>query len=493
MYNEEKRNSYEKFMNAETRVKGIEADCRKALEKAITAAATAQHASSEAASALSIARSAKQLGTAALGVGARQDTRVKDISTELEGLYKFIEEFCTAQHATRSASPGKTTELDASDYKQELQALKRDVYERIGQMEQAARGVGRVQLGNVVFDGTLKSYEDQIRKWGLTKVVIYEWLLDPVSAQCLPHGLTRYTEDHTTQAILTLKTEKSQQALAVAASYESTIPEIYNPKNTADKSTTTASKFTGIKTFDKWDAGDEENGLKILIECSVEEHLEHLPVQIENLFGSEFPEFALWLNTLHTKAFEVVLEFCKVLSELFKHLLVQSYGTSNTYNKAQEQECWDFALVFAGVYYSQMHSVRTCAKNIEAHISDPIRCNALALKAACEACQIHQEFKTANFREHSKIFPMFQTHFIKKCVRKTDLVALKSDYKELRADVDDVMEDQGTMKQAHNALAATVGRSCNVPVGDKAELKETAKERRRRKRKKEVNDKGEAD
>jgi hypothetical protein len=85
-----------------------------------------------------------------------------------------------------------------------LQALKWDVYERIGQKEQAACGVGRVQLCNVVFNGTLKSYEDQIPKWGLTKVVVYEWLLDPVNAQCLPRSLTQFTEDHTTQAILTL-------------------------------------------------------------------------------------------------------------------------------------------------------------------------------------------------------------------------------------------------------------------------------------------------
>jgi hypothetical protein len=83
MYNEEKRNIFKKFMNAETRVKAIEADCRKALEKAIAAAATAQHASSEAASALSIARSAEQLSTTALGMGTGQDTRIKDISTEL--------------------------------------------------------------------------------------------------------------------------------------------------------------------------------------------------------------------------------------------------------------------------------------------------------------------------------------------------------------------------------------------------------------------------
>jgi hypothetical protein len=83
MYNEEKRNTFGKFMNAETRVKAIEADCRKALEKAIAAAATAQHASSKAASALSIARSAEQFSTTALGMGTRQDTRIKDISTEL--------------------------------------------------------------------------------------------------------------------------------------------------------------------------------------------------------------------------------------------------------------------------------------------------------------------------------------------------------------------------------------------------------------------------
>jgi hypothetical protein len=70
-------------MNAETRVKAIEADCRKTLEKAIAAAATAQHASSKAASALSIARSAEQFSTTALGMGTRQDTRIKDISTEL--------------------------------------------------------------------------------------------------------------------------------------------------------------------------------------------------------------------------------------------------------------------------------------------------------------------------------------------------------------------------------------------------------------------------
>jgi hypothetical protein len=47
-------------------------------------------------------------------------------------------------------------------------------------------------------------FSTELKNHMLTKVVVYEWLLDPVNAQCLPHGLTEFTDDHTTQAILTL-------------------------------------------------------------------------------------------------------------------------------------------------------------------------------------------------------------------------------------------------------------------------------------------------
>jgi hypothetical protein len=89
--------------------------------------------------------------------------------------------------------------------------------------------------------------------------------------------------------------------------------------------------------------------------------------------------------------------------------------TSLTPNQLCIKECWEFCLVTLQVWCQETAEARTVAHQINTY-KDPLQANALALQAAVGELQVHHTFKTFCFQEHPRIFPKFQTQFIKRCV-----------------------------------------------------------------------------
>jgi hypothetical protein len=88
----------------------------------------------------------------------------------------------------------------------------------------------------------------------------------------------------------------------------------------------------------------------------------------------------------------------------------------------------------------------------------------LALQAAVGELQVHHVFKTFRFREHSRIFPKFQTQFIKRCVRKTEVDLLEATLTKYRGIVDKLVIAQGELKTEVGRLGTKVGR-CKIDEG----------------------------
>jgi hypothetical protein len=175
-----------------------------------------------------------------------------------------------------------------------------------------------------------------------------------------------------------MKTSHDPTRLTAIASYETQVPELFGGAKASRMDMSSQAHFSAIKTFDLWDCGDGETGVKNYIELSLQDYLPQQATEANTLFGASHPEFLSFIDLLRQKASTAVQEIINECSELYKNLLVKACGVSTTYSAAQKADAWGQVLIFLQVYYHEMAKARAGARNLNSY-SDPLIANSLAM------------------------------------------------------------------------------------------------------------------
>ena len=316
-----------------------------------------------------------------------------------------------------------------------------------------------MKIGSYTFDG-VKSCADVLSKMNVNVDVI-EYLMDPfhILAAILYQARTR--EDVNTSAILSMKAQQSPGRLTAMASYETIQPEIFSGCRTSRTDVTSTANFCSIKTYDLWDSGDGETGVKNFID-------QMLPAQVEQVFGDTNPEFCELAVLICQRSATALQELTREMSDLFITLRTKTFGQSSSYTKAQDAESWNFVLILLQVYCQEMAKPCSMGRNLNSY-PEAKTANALAMCATVGALGVHARFKSFQFREHPRIFPKLQSYTLQKCLRKSDIEALEADVKKAQSVATRVETDCKTLKrtydthiQAYNQFKSKVEAAVDV-------------------------------
>ena len=377
------------------------------------AALTSSHA-------LTTARNAQATVNAfeSTGVTGKVSGVVSDVATlksELSGVYDLVEKMLGSGFGNAGAA-----ESPSAVSGEELRAFKLEMYDKLTTLKQRLSGSGPIHIGGRSFEG-VDDCMAALKKWNITGFV-YEHIFDPVSIISVVRGATVYTEDFNTGAILQLKTKKSPQMLAAAASFESMVPELFSGAKSQQSDVSSGSVLNGIRTPNMWDRGDQETGVKNFIEQGLRKLLPQQAAQAETLFGRTHPDFQSFVDHMRAEAAAGLRELCMEISSLHQNMIYLTYGDKHT-TESQEKDVWIFPQILCQVYFAEMDKVRSIARNLNAY-DDPLTANGVAMWASIRAIGVHREFKKHDFREHPRIFPKIHTHVTQQNVRSGEFQAL---------------------------------------------------------------------
>jgi hypothetical protein len=333
-------------------------------------------------------------------------------------------------------------------------------------IRQSVEGNGPVKIGSYTFDG-VKSCADVLSKMNVN-VDIIEYLMDPfhILAAILYQARTR--EDVNTSAILSMKANQSPGRLTAMASYETIQPEIFSGCRTSRTDVTSTANFCAIKSYDLWDSGDGETGVKNFIDQMLLDFVPQFAAQVEQVFGDTHPEFCELAVLICQRSATALQELTREMSDLFITLRTKTFGQSSSYTKAQDAESWNFVLILLQVYCQEMAKPRSMGRNLNSY-HEAKTANALAMCATVGALGVHARFKSFQFREHPRIFPKLQSYTLQKCLRKSDIEALEADVKKAQSVATRVETDCKTLKrtydthiQAYNQFKSKVEAAVDV-------------------------------
>jgi hypothetical protein len=75
------------------------------------------------------------------------------------------------------------------------------------------------------------------------------------------------------------------------ASYETIQPEIFSGSYVSRTDVISTANFCSVKTYDLWDAGNGETGVKNFIDQMLLDFVHQFAAQVEQVFGNTNPEF----------------------------------------------------------------------------------------------------------------------------------------------------------------------------------------------------------
>ena len=287
------------------------------------------------------------------------DSKQAEVSTEVDNLVAIVNEIVTlvSSQARGGGVAGAGAAVAAGDTQATVQALqdelamlRRDFTAEIKSLKMSSSGKGPFRIGIHEFDG-YASCERFCRLNGLDKQFHYDFLLGPHAFLASLANTTLTREEYVDTAILTTKTSLTPNQLRGAASFKCTYPQIF--AGSAKQDVTAAAgiaKFTNIKTYNEWDRGDEESGIRNYIKMSVLELHTQMNTLVATTFGGpENAPLTAFLNNLYTLTVTALNELVDNLTELFVHLCFLSYGNV-VCTPAQIKECWEFCLVTLQVW-----------------------------------------------------------------------------------------------------------------------------------------------
>ena len=426
-------------------------------QRAQQAAVSSNHALTEARSAQASVHSFESTGVAGKVTGMTSE--VSSLKAQMDGLYTLMEDVMAAKLSTPSA--GLSTQGQVSAV--EMRAFKTDLLDRFDALKQKLTGTGPVRIGSRMFEG-VDDCVACLKKWGVTSLA-YEYIFDPISIITALRGPTVYAEDYNSGAILQLKTSRSPYQLAHAASFETTVPELFaGSKSSQQNDVSARTTFNGIKTPAMWDMGDGETGVKNFIEQGLLSFLREQMIQVDTLFGHTCPDFKSFVDDMRAEAAAGLRDFCQEVSALLQNMLHLSFGTKR-YSEAEEKQVWTYVLVLCHVYFHEMHKVRCSARNLNG-FSDNIQATGIAMWASIQGIAKHREFKACEFREHPRIFPKLHQYVTQKSARREELEAFTQKVKTLSADQSDLSAEVESLAATVARLESKLGRGQQAGGGD---------------------------
>lgn len=338
--------------------------------------------------------------------------------------------------------------------KREIEAVRVYCVDQLKIVQQSVTGHGPVRVGNNNFDSA-KSCAVRLSSWGVT-ASIFQHFQDPVHLLAAILHRSKSHADVTQDAILSMKTSHDPTRLTAIALYETQVPELFGGPKVSKTDMSSQANFSAIKTFDLWDCGDGETGVKNYIELSLQDYLPQQATEADTLFGASHPEFLSFIDLLREKAATAVQDIMNECSELYKNLLVKAWGTSATYSAAQKADAWGQVLIFLQVYYHEMAKARAGARNLNSY-SDPLIANSMAMWASVSALGVHDKFRACQYRDHPRIFPKLNSYFLQRSLRKSDLTAVQDDLVKLKATISRVEVGHSALRREYDVHKTDYG------------------------------------
>jgi hypothetical protein len=399
--------------------------------------------------------------TGILGQLATQGDSIQQLATENKRLTQEVRELCSlignivtgALPLPQSAANPSLPKEDLS-LKKEIEAVRVYCIDQLKVIQQSAAGYGPVRIGNSTLDSA-KSCAVQLCSWGIT-VSIFQHFQDPVHLLAAILHRSKTHEDVTQDAILSMKTSHDPTRLTAIASYETQVPELFGGARASKTDMSSQANFSAIKTFDLWDCGDGETGVKNFIELSLQDYLPQQATEADTLFGSSHPEFLAFIDLLRQKAATAVQEIINECSELYKNLLVKACGICTTYTSVQKADAWGQVLIFLQVYYHEMSKARAGARNLNSY-SDPLIANSMAMWASVSALGVHEKFRACQYRDHPRIFPKLNSYFLQRSLRKADLLAVQEELTKLKSTVSRVDVGHAALRREYDVHKTDFG------------------------------------
>lgn len=297
------------FKSCETTINAQSSSINQAVTSSVTAFKTAQ-------SAMTMLQGFQSTGTVGK-INAHEQT-IAGLQGEVAFLKSELAGVCSLVHSVIKQLPSGTqgsaegASAEVPQLKKEIASLRDHTASQIRTMKQSIDGSGPYTLGSYKFDG-ITSCAAQLAQWGVTTNV-FEYLFDPSHLLTALMNRTKTHEQVEKQAVLAEKTKISASQLTAMASFEALIPEILTGSAKAAPATSDSqltATFAQIRTFEQFDGGDGESGIRNFVFTGLRDFLPQQQMEAEALFSREYPSFFTVLGTLRDRS-------AAALEDLFK-------------------------------------------------------------------------------------------------------------------------------------------------------------------------------